>query len=144
MKKNKLNEFQMTFEAKSENESFARQVVSSFISQLDPTLEELTDIRCAVSEAVTNSIVHAYRGKSGGVVSVQATYFDDRTVVIKIKDKGCGISDIEKCREPLYTTDPSGERGGMGFAIMECFTDKLKITTKLNKGTTVTLYKKLM
>lgn len=143
MKKNKLNEFTITFDAKSENESFARQVVSSFISQLDPTFEELTDIRCAVSEAVTNAIVHAYRGRDAGKVNIYAAYYDDRTVLIRVKDKGCGIADLEKCREPLYTTDPSGERGGMGFAIMECFTDKLKVTTKLNKGTSVTMYKKL-
>ena len=99
-------------------------------------------IRTALSEAVTNCIVHGYKGTEG-TIYISVKCYSDRTVVLKIKDRGCGISDIEKCREPLYTTDESGERGGMGFAIMESFTDKMTVSSKLGSGTTITLYKKL-
>jgi len=145
MKRTLTNEFSMTFLAKSENESFARQTVTAFIAQLDPTVSELADIRTAVSEAVTNSIIHGYRSstKANNQVYISAKYFSDRTVVIRIRDKGCGIADIELCRQPLYTTDKSGERGGMGFAIMENFCDKIKIHSIVERGTTICLTKKL-
>ena len=128
--------------SRSENERFSRTAVCSFIALLDPTVPELADIRTALSEAVTNSIVHGYRNKEG-TIYISVKYYTDRTVVLKIKDKGCGIEDIEKCKEPLYTTDESGERGGMGFAIMESFMDKMTVSSKVGRGTTVTLYKKL-
>jgi len=136
------NEFSCEFFPRSANESFARSVISAFVAQLDPDLEELTDIRTAVSEAVTNCIVHAYR-ESDGLVYISAKYYGDRTVVIRVRDKGCGISDIKTAMKPLYTTDTSGERGGMGFAIMQSFTDKLRVTSKEGKGTSITMTKKL-
>jgi len=146
MRRTLINEFSMTFLAKSENESFARQTVTAFIAQLDPTVSELADIRTAVSEAVTNSIIHGYRSApptQNNQVYITAKYYSDRTIVIRIRDKGCGIADIELCRQPLYTTDKSGERGGMGFAIMENFCDKIKIHSVVGRGTTICLTKKL-
>lgn len=136
------NEFKMQIPSNSINEGFARKVFSDFIILLDPTLSELADIRTAVSEAVTNCIVHAYKEKCG-TIYISGRYFSDRTVEIKIKDKGCGIENIEKAKEPLYTTDTSGERGGMGFAIMSSFTDKLKVKSEIGKGTTITMIKHL-
>jgi len=140
--KTMLNYFKMQFPSNSVNEAFSRKCASAFVSALDPTLSEIADIRTAVSEAVTNCIVHAYREKAG-TVYISGKYYSDRTVEIKIRDKGCGISNIQKAMEPLYTTDTSGERGGMGFAIMNSFTDKLKVTSVLGKGTTVTMIKNL-
>ena len=143
MKKNTINEFAMVLAAKSENESFARQTVSAFVAQLDPTVPELADIRTAVSEAVTNCIIHGYRGvKTNCTIYITAKLFSDRSLSIKIRDKGCGIENIEQCRQPLYTTDPGGERGGMGFVIMESFCDRIRVHSVPGKGTTVTLYKK--
>ncbi len=138
-----LNRFEMVIPAQSENEGFARQCVSAFLAGLDPTVGELADLRTAVSEAVTNCVVHAYRGKESGNIYIGVWCYEGRKVVIRIKDKGCGMADPDKCRTPLYTTDPSGERGGMGFVIMESFTDKMKVKTAEGKGTTVTLVKKL-
>ena len=137
------NQFELSFPARSENEGFARQCVSAFLARLDPTVADLADMRTAVSEAVTNCIVHGYKGIVNGMVYINVRVFDDRRVVIRIKDKGCGMSDPETCRLPLYTTDQSGERGGMGFAIMESFTDQMKVKTEVGKGTTVTLIKRL-
>ena len=144
MKRNRnlINEFKMQIPSSSVNEGFARRVFSDFISMYDPTLNEIADIRTAVSEAVTNCIVHAYKER-GGTIYISGKYFSDRTFEIKIRDKGCGIENIEKAKEPLYTTDTSGERGGMGFAIMSSFTDKLKVSSKLGVGTTVTMIKNL-
>ncbi len=135
-----VNEMNLDIPALSVNESYARYAVSSFVSQLDPTLEEIADIRTVVSEAVTNSIIHGYRECSGKVY-ISVKYFDDRTVRIKIRDRGCGIPDIEQAIKPFYTGDPGGERGGMGFTIMSSFTDKMKIKSILGKGTTVILDK---
>ena len=137
------NQFELTFPALSENEGFARQCVTGFLARLDPTVPELADLRTAVSEAVTNCIIHGYKGREGGLVYISVRCFSGRRVVIRVKDKGCGMADPERCRQPLYTTDPSGERGGMGFAIMESFTDTMKVKTAPGKGTTVTLIKKL-
>jgi len=142
VKKEALNSVYLELESKSANESFARGAVSSFVSQLDPTLEELTDIRTVVSEAVTNSIIHGYRD-TRGLIYISVKYFADRTVRIVIKDKGCGIRDIEQAMQPLYTGDPGGERGGMGFTIMDSFTDRLTVRSTPGKGTSVTMYKKL-
>ena len=151
MKRKILNSFEMIIPALSENERFARQAVSAFAAAMDPTVEELADLRTAVSEAVTNCIVHAYKNpawqadekaRRKALVYISAKRSEDRTLTLRIRDKGCGMEDVERCRTPLYTTDESGERGGMGFAIMECFTDTVRVLSKPGKGTTVTLVKK--
>lgn len=142
MRKKVVNEVSFEILSLSVNESYARSAVSLFITQLDPNFEELGDIRTAVSEAVTNSVVHGYRGTVGKIY-ISVKYFDDRTVRIAIKDKGCGIADIDKAMQPLFTTDTSGERGGMGFAIMKSFTDQIRVSSKVGKGTTVTMLKRL-
>lgn len=143
MKKEKLNEMDLVFPAYSRNEGFSRQAVCAFVSQLDPTIEELADLRTALSEAVTNCVVHAYRERSVGKVYINVKLYADRSIRMSVKDKGCGMADPEKCIEPLYTTDQSGERGGMGFAIMQCFMDSMKLKTTKDRGTTVILTKKL-
>ncbi|MBE6672532.1 MAG: anti-sigma F factor [Ruminococcaceae bacterium] len=143
MKKEKINEMNLCFPAKSRNEGFARQAVCAFLAQLDPTVEELADLRTALSEAVTNCVVHAYKDDGRGKIYISVSLYSDRTVRMTVKDKGCGMEEPEKCMEPLYTTDKSGERGGMGFAIMRCFSDDMKVKTAVGKGTTVTLCKKL-
>jgi stage II sporulation protein AB (anti-sigma F factor) len=124
------------------NESMARQAVASFVAQLNPTIEEIADIKCAVSEAVTNAIVHGYRYKSG-IVYIGVKYYSDRTVVIEIRDKGCGIKDVKEAMTPLFTTDTSGERSGMGFAVMQTFMDKLDVYSQLDKGVRVLMTKHL-
>ena len=142
MKSKCINKLQLTLPALSVNESVARAIVSAFCAQLNPTIEELADIKCAVSEAVTNCIVHAYREATGDIY-ISVRIFDTRTVRIEIKDKGCGIEDIELVKTPLYTTDTTGERSGMGFAVMESFMDKLTVKSTLGKYTKVTLVKTL-
>lgn len=136
------NTMKMVLRSDSRNESFARTAVTAFVSQLDPTTDELADIRTAVSEAVTNCIIHGYRGGEGKV-TVDVKLYDDRTVRIAITDRGCGIEDIEKAKQPLFTTDESGERGGMGFVIMESFSDRLTVRSQPGKGTTVTMTRRL-
>lgn len=140
--KKTLNEIKCTFLSRSENEGLARSIVSGFLLPLDPDVEELADIRCAVSEAVTNCIVHAYRGKIGTITLVAKCY-EDRTLRIIISDKGCGIEDVAKARAPLFTTCPDEDRCGMGFSIMESFSDRLSVYSKPRKGTRVTLTRKL-
>ncbi|MBE6656179.1 MAG: anti-sigma F factor [Ruminococcaceae bacterium] len=142
MKKRCINRLVCTLPALSCNESVARSLVAAFVSLPDPTIEELADIRCAVSEAVTNAIVHGYRGKTGEVY-ISVKLFDDRSVRIEVRDKGVGIADIKEARQPLFTTDKSGERSGMGFAVMEAFTDKLRVYSTLGRGTRVVLEKQL-
>lgn len=136
-----INSMRTTIDSRSVNEAFARVCVSAFVSQLDPTVEELSDIKTAVSEAVTNCIVHAYR-EMAGKIYISADIFDDATVRIKIRDRGCGIEDIKKAMEPLYTS-LGGERAGLGFAVMESFMDKIRVRSALGKGTTVTLEKRI-
>lgn len=136
-----INEFKMTVDSRSVNESFSRATVSAFAAQLDPTVEELNDIKTAVSEAVTNCIVHGYNN-SLGKIYIGVKIHDDSRVVITIRDKGCGIADIKKAREPLFTT-LGGDRAGLGFSVMESFTDKLLVRSKIGVGTTVTLCKKI-
>ena len=139
-----LNKMQVKLPALSINESMARAAVAAFVSQLDPDVTEIADIKCAVSEAVTNAIVHGYRNYRGtGSITVTVTILAGRAVKIEIKDKGCGIPDVGQARQPLYTTDAAGERSGMGFTVMESFTDALKVTSKVGQGTTVTMWKKL-
>ena len=135
------NEFKLTVESQSVNENFARVAVSAFVSQLDPTVEELGDITMAVSEAVTNCIVHAYR-ESGGDIYIDAALFDNGELKIKIRDRGCGIDDLKKAMEPLYTT-LGDERSGLGFSVMESFSDRLRVRSAPGKGTTVTIAKYL-
>lgn len=136
-----INKCDIEFPARSENEGFARSAVAAFCTQLDPTVEELSDIRTAVSEAVTNAIVHGYRDSGEGTVYISCAITDDRALSIRVKDNGCGISDIALAMTPLYTSDPSGERGGMGFSIMESFTDDLKVVSGVGKGTEITMVK---
>lgn len=135
------NELRFNFLSKSSNESFARVAVTAFASQLDPTIEEINDIKTAVSEAVTNCIVHGYKDTVGKIY-ITVTLSDDNLVKISVRDRGCGIPDIEQAMEPLFTTGGE-ERAGLGFAVMESFTDKLKVRSTVNKGTTVTMQKRI-
>lgn len=137
-----LNRMQLKLPSLSVNEGMARAAVAAFVSQLDPDVSELADIKCAVSEAVTNCIVHGYR-HSSGVIYITVTLIEGRVVKIEIRDKGCGIPDVKQARQPLYTTDAAGERSGMGFTVMESFTDAMRVTSKLGVGTTVTLFRRL-
>ena len=132
------------FRAVSENERLSRAMVCAMIAQMDVTVEELADVRCAISEAVTNAVVHAYRGNESNrnTVYIMITLYADRSVKIIIRDRGCGIPDIRRAMEPLYTTDDTGERSGMGFAIMQSFMDSVKVKSAHNRGTTVELRKK--
>ena len=136
-----VNEMKMTLDSKSINEGFARVAVSAFVASLDPNLEELTDIKTAVSEAVTNCVVHGYAEKEGKIYITVSIYEKD-LVRIKIRDKGVGIEDIERAMEPLFTT-AGGERAGLGFAVMESFTDKVRVKSAPDKGTTVVLEKRI-
>ena len=135
------NEMSLTFESRSSNEGFARTAVSSFISQLDPTIGEITDIKTAVSEAVTNCIVHAYK-ESVGLIYISVKIFEGAVVVIKIRDKGCGIADVAQAMEPLFTTGGE-ERAGLGFAVMQELMDKVRVTSRAGSGTTVHLRRRL-
>lgn len=137
----KTNEFRLTIESKSINEGFARVAVSSFVAALDPTLEELADLKTAVSEAVTNAIVHGYRNTCGKIY-ITTTIFDESTVKITIRDKGCGIENVSEAMTPLFTTG-EGDRAGLGFTVMESFCDKVRVRSSLGKGTSVTLIKKI-
>ena len=134
-----INKFTMTMDSRSANEGFARLVASGFAAQLDPTVEELCDIKTAVSEAVTNCIVHAYPDGVGNVYIFAAIY-DGGLFRIRIRDKGCGIEDVRKAMEPLYSS-LGGERAGLGFAVMESFCDKVSVRSTFGKGTSVTLDK---
>ncbi len=138
-----INEMKLNFESRSCNEGFARSAVATFVAILDPTVEELSDIRTAVSEAVTNCIVHGYK-ETIGTVYIHIKIFEDARVAISIKDKGCGISDVKKAMEPLYTSCETGERAGLGFSIMESFMDKLRVRSRPGKGTCVTLEKSIV
>jgi len=134
-----VNEMRLTLFSCSSNESFARVAVTAFIAQLDPTIEEIADIKTAVSEAVTNCIVHAYKEKLGKIY-ILSRILENGRVQIKIRDTGCGIEDVKQAMEPLFTTGGS-ERAGLGFAVMESFMDKLRVTSNVGKGTTVFLEK---
>lgn len=139
---NVLNEVKLSFPSRSANESFARVAVSSFFAQMDPAVDELADIKTAVSEAVTNCIVHGYRSRIGKV-SMTLRILEGDVAYILIRDKGCGIPDIAKAMEPLFTTAPEEERAGLGFAVMQSFMDKLRVTSTPGRGTTVVMTKKL-
>lgn len=133
---------ELKFSALSQNESFARVTVAAFIAQLDPTLDELTEIKTVVSEAVTNAIIHGYENNPDGEVFITVT-LDDGTVHLTIKDEGIGIVDLDEARQPLFTTKPELERSGMGFTIMENFMDDIVIESRVNAGTTIHLTKYL-
>ena len=135
------NEVTLQFPSQSSNEGFIRSAVACFAAQMDPTLNELEDIKTAVSEAVTNCIVHAYPDRLGKV-SMRLRLFEDNTLEIQVKDWGVGIADVEQARQPLYTTGTE-ERSGMGFTIMESFTDRLRVRSAPGRGTVVTMTKVL-
>ncbi len=136
------NEMSLRLPALSRNEGVCRALVAAFVAQADPTIEELADLRCAVSEAFTNATVHAYREK-GGIVYITVKLYSDRHVIITVRDTGCGIADVKQARQPLFTTDKSGDRSGMGFSVMESFTDHLTVVSHPGGGTRVTMVKYL-
>lgn len=135
------NEMLLEFDSRSENESFARSVVASFVAQLDPTLEEISDIKTAVSEAVTNAIIHGYEEMKGKVIVVCRIF--EHEVYVEVRDQGKGIKDIKQAMVPLFTTKPEEERSGMGFSFMEAFMDDLEVESEVDKGTTVRMKKKI-
>ena len=135
------NEIDLKMPSRSVNEGFARAAVAAFCAQLNPTAVELADLKCAVSEAVTNCIVHAYKEEIGKIY-ITAELTDQNTVRIKIRDTGCGMADVAKSMEPLYTT-AGGERAGLGFAVMQSFMDSIKVRSRVGKGTTVQMVKKI-
>lgn len=133
------NMIKLEFMSLSSNESFARAAAAAFIAPLDPTVEELADVRTAVSEAVTNAVIHGYRNKHG-IVSMELS-LKGRLLTVKVEDEGCGIADIELAMKPFYTTGNRAERSGMGFAVMGAFMDTLKVESEINRGTRVTMEK---
>ena len=136
------NEMNLQFSALSQNESFARVTVAAFIAQLDPTMDELTEIKTVVSEVVTNAIIHGYENDPSGIVYIQVT-IEDSLIDMTIKDVGLGIADVEEARQPLFTTKPDLERSGMGFTIMENFMDEVEVHSQPGSGTEVRLRKHL-
>lgn len=139
---NLINEMSMNFLSRSYNEGFARTAVSAFVAQLDPTIDELADIKTAVSEAVTNCIVHGYKDGIGKIY-ISSKIYENGKITIKIRDKGCGIENVQQAMEPLFTTGGS-ERSGLGFAVMQSFMDKIRVNSKIGRGTTVTLDKRII
>ncbi|MDR1409457.1 MAG: anti-sigma F factor [Oscillospiraceae bacterium] len=136
-----LNEMRLTVDSRSVNESYVRVAVSAFAAQLDPTVEEISDIKTALSEAVTNCIVHAYPD-SVGKIHIHAQLFESGLVRVKIRDRGCGIPNVKQAREPLWSS-VGGERAGLGFAVMESFCDKVRVRSTYGRGTLVTLEKQI-
>ena len=135
-----INSMKLILPSYSVNEGIARGAIAAFCACLDPTAAELGDIKCALSEAVTNCIVHAYR-HFDGLIYITVSLLEGRVAKIEIRDKGCGIEDIKEARQPLFTTDAAGERSGMGFTVMESFTDKLTVSSRLEGGTKIVMYK---
>ncbi len=136
------NELRLELPALSVNEGACRSVIAAFCAQTDPNIEELADIKCAVSEAVTNCIVHAYGGR-GGRIYITVGLYEGRRIRIRIRDNGCGIPDVNAAMQPLYTTDKTGERSGMGFSVMESFMTSLRVISAVGRGTSVTMWKHL-
>ena len=136
------NEIRWTMPSLSVNEGMARAMVAAFCAQANPTSTEIADIKCAVSEAVTNCIVHGYRDQAGEI-RICVKLCEGRLIQVEIKDRGCGIEDVRRAREPMFTTDAENERSGMGFTVMENFCDSVRVHSKLGKGTTVVLMKRL-
>lgn len=137
---NIINEMRTDFLACPENEAFARMVISAFLLPLNPTLEQLGDVKTSVSEAVTNAIVHGYK-RMGGTVRMKAVLTDEGDLVVDIIDNGCGIPDVAKARTPFFTTEDGEERSGMGFTVMESFMDDVSVVSEIGKGTTVRMRK---
>lgn len=131
----------MKMDSLSENEEFARVVVAVFASRMDPTVEEIDDIKTAVSEAVTNAVIHGYQGGEG-IITLEAAV-DENVLTVMVQDDGVGIPDVERAMEPMFTTAPDGERSGMGFSFMEAFMDRVEVVSAPGKGTTVTMRKKI-
>ena len=140
-----INEMKLRLPARSVNEAVARSCISSFVAEANPTVEELCDLRCALSEAVTNCIVHAYKGRENEpcYVYISVRLYDSREVSVEVSDNGCGIEDIRRARAPMFTTGEPSERCGMGFLVMDNFTDSLTVTSTVGKGTRVLMRKKL-
>ena len=138
-----INEMKLRLPARSVNEAVARSCISSFIAEANPTVEELCDLRCALSEAVTNCIVHAYKGREHEAcyVYISVRLYDSREVSVEVSDNGCGIEDIERAKAPMFTTGEPSERCGMGFLVMSSFTDSLTVKSRVGKGTSVLMRK---
>ena len=136
-----VNEVKLRFPSLSVNEGAARAICAVFCAQLDPTATEIADIKCAVSEAVTNCAVHAYKDTIG-TIYITVKIFEGRVIRIDIRDRGCGIEDVKLARQPLFTTDAENERSGMGFTVMESFCDSVRVSSKQGRGTTVSLIKR--
>ncbi len=146
MRRTIINSMKLVIPAMSENERMARSLVSTMVSTMNPTVAELGDLRCALSEAVTNAVVHGYgnpTAQGGCLLYIAVTLYADRSLKITVRDAGRGIPDIKAAREPLYTTDDTGERSGMGFSVMEAFCDRVEVSSTVGEGTKVTLYKTL-
>ncbi len=143
MKQRVKNQINTSFAATSENESLSRVITAGFLMAHPVTAEELADIKTAVSEAVTNAVVHAYRGREAGRIKLDLKLYSDARLKITVTDYGCGIEDVERAREPFFTTDREHERGGMGFSIMETFMDRVRVTSTDARGTRVVLEKRL-
>lgn len=136
MKSKLVNKIKIVLPAQAENEATARGCISQFVARADPLVSVMADIRCVISEAVTNCVVHAYRGAQGNIY-INAGLYENGDFTVQIADKGCGIPDVALAMTPMYTTDKEGERSGMGFAIMQTFCDELKVTSKVGHGTKV-------
>lgn len=136
-----MERFQMDMESLSKNEEFARVVAAVFMSRMDPTLEEVEDVKTAVSEAVTNAEIHGYQG-GPGIIRMEVE-IEGRQLVIRVRDTGVGIRDVERAMQPMYTTDKTGERSGMGFSFMEAFMDEVSVESEPNRGTLVVMKKKI-
>ena len=145
-RKKRINSFKAVLPSLGRNEAYCRNLAVAFLAQADPTVEEIADVKTVISEAVTNCIVHAYkneRDESKRKIYIEGVQFEDNTFRFTVKDKGCGIEDIKKAMEPLYTTDADSERSGMGLPIMQTFSDSFKIKSEVGKGTTVTFSKRV-
>ena len=133
----------LEMESLSRNEEFARVVTAVFMSRLDPTLEEVDDVKTAVSEAVTNAVIHGYRGGRGPIYLDLTADLEERVLTVAVEDRGVGIADVKQAMEPMFTTDPEGERSGMGFSFMEAFMDQVEVESQPNHGTLVTMKKSI-
>lgn len=140
--KKAVNEIKLKLPAISVNEGACRAMIAAFCAQADPNIEELADIKCAVSEAVTNCIVHAYGGR-GGTIYITVGLYEGRLIRIEIRDRGCGIANVKEAMQPLFTTDATGERSGMGFSVMESFMTRLRVHSAVSRGTRVCMWKQL-
>lgn len=139
-----LNEMELTFTACARNEAFARVAIAAFAVQLNPTLPEMADVKTAVSEAVTNAIVHGYAGRGEGLVRLSAFYGEDKMLTVIVRDSGCGIRDIETAMQPFYSTGDGNERSGMGFCVMQTFMDAVEVESTVGEGTTVIMRKHIL